>query len=128
MRISFSLLALFFLGMAAVGAEDAPTTPAPITPAPITPAPVTPAPVTPAPITPAPVTPAPTLAPTSSPTAAPTKGRTMMDVKATFDKVILPLNEDAIGFSWHECKVSPEGLRIFQSPTSTEFEISWHSV
>ena len=55
------------------------------------------------------------------------KGRTMMDVKSTFDKSIVPLNEDATSFTWHQCQVSSEGIRTFQSATSADFEISWHS-
>jgi fucokinase len=56
------------------------------------------------------------------------KGRTMMDVKSTFDKAISHLNEDATSFTWHECHVSSDGLRTFQSSTSDEFDISWHCV
>ena len=55
------------------------------------------------------------------------EGRTMTDVKTTFDHTILHLNKDAADFTWHRCQFSEEGLATRILPSmSNEFDIAWH--
>ena len=56
------------------------------------------------------------------------EGRTMDQVKATFDQKILCLYKDAADFTWHKCQVSEQGLTTRVLPlTEHAFDIAWHS-
>ncbi|KAI2504222.1 L-fucokinase [Fragilaria crotonensis] len=55
------------------------------------------------------------------------EGRTMDDVKSTFDKEILPFHKDAAAFTWHKGQVSEKGLATTILPlTADAFDIAWH--
>ena len=55
------------------------------------------------------------------------EGRTVDDVKSTFDQEIVRLHKNASGFTWHRCKVSEKGLETRILPLTVDaFDIAWH--